>query len=156
MEGHVEKRRSYNGSVLHALVDEILAATPAVDIHTHLFPASFGRLLLWGVDDLLTYHYLEAELFRVGDVRPDQYWALGKRERADLIWRTLFVDNTPLSEATRGVIAVITSLGLDWSTKSLDAFSEASNDGIVRMPGRRFPGASSRATPWRTCSMRRP
>jgi hypothetical protein len=122
LESHVGKRRSYNGGVLHALTDEILAATPAVDIHTHLFPASFGRLLLWGVDDLLTYHYLEAELFRAGDVRPDQYWALAKRERADLIWRTLFVDSTPLSEATRGVVAVLTSLGLDSSTNSLDGF----------------------------------
>jgi hypothetical protein len=110
------------GAVLQALVDDILAGTAAVDIHTHLFPASFGRLLLWGIDDLLTYHYLEAELFRFSDVRPEQYWGLASPERADLIWKTLFVDNTPVSEATRGVIAVLTSLGLDSSTSSLDPF----------------------------------
>ena len=110
------------GAVLHALVDEILAGTTAVDIHTHLFPASFGRLLLWGIDDLLTYHYLEAELFRFSRIQPEQYWALATPERADLIWKTLFVENTPISEATRGVIAVLTSLGLDASTSSLEPF----------------------------------
>ena len=108
--------------MLHALVDEILAATPVVDIHTHLFPASFGRLLLWGIDDLLTYHYLEAELFRFSSVQPEQYWSLAPRERADLIWKTLFVDHTPVSEATRGVVAVLTALGLDSSATSLEPF----------------------------------
>jgi hypothetical protein len=122
LKGHVEKRRSYNGGVVHALVDEILAGTKVVDIHTHLFPSSFERLLRWGIDDLLTYHYLEAELFRFSDVRPDQYWALTTPERADLIWKTLFVDNTPLSEATRGVIAALTSLGLDSAATSLGPF----------------------------------
>jgi hypothetical protein len=108
--------------VLHALIDEVVAGTTVVDIHTHLFPSSFGRLLSWGIDDLLTYHYLEAELFRFADVRPDHYWAREKPERADLIWKTLFVENTPLSEATRGVIAVLTALGLDASAASLEGF----------------------------------
>jgi hypothetical protein len=116
------KRRSYNGGVLHALIDEILAGTTVVDIHTHLFPASFGQMLCWGIDDLLTYHYLEAELFRFADITPAQYWTLEKPERADLIWRTLFVENMPLSEATRGVIAVLTALGLDASATSLEPF----------------------------------
>jgi hypothetical protein len=108
--------------VLHALVDEILTATPVVDIHTHLFPAPFGRLALWGVDELLTYHYLEAELFRFAAVRPEQYWALERAARADLIWRTLFVENTPISEATRGVVAVLTAFGLDPAAKTLEPF----------------------------------
>src|SRR5690606_10369253 len=47
------------------------------------------------------------------DVTPDRYWAMSRSERADLIWTTLFVDNTPLSEAARGVVAVLTALGLD-------------------------------------------
>ena len=108
--------------MLQALIDEILTATPVLDIHTHLFPASFGRLLSWGVDDLLTYHYLEAELFRFSAVRPEQYWALSAPARADLIWKTRFVDNTPVSEATRGVIAVLTALGLDPASASLQPF----------------------------------
>jgi hypothetical protein len=122
LKGHVERRRSYNGGVLDALIEDVLAQTKVVDIHTHLFPASFGRLLLWGIDDLLTYHYLEAELFRFSDIRPQQYWTLTTPERADLIWRTLFVDNTPVSEATRGVIAVLTRLGLDPASTSLRPF----------------------------------
>ena len=108
--------------MLHALIDEVVSGTTVVDIHTHLFPSSFGRLLSWGIDDLLTYHYLEAELFRFADVQPEHYWAREKPERADLIWKTLFVEHTPLSEATRGVIAVLTALGLDASAASLEPF----------------------------------
>jgi hypothetical protein len=90
-----------------SVVEDVLAATPFVDIHTHLYSPAFGKLGLWGIDELLTYHYLEAELFRSSDIRPDQYWALSKREQADVIWQALFVENTPVSEATRGVIAVL-------------------------------------------------
>jgi hypothetical protein len=107
-------------SDIQAVVDEILTATPFVDIHTHLFPPSFGRLALWGIDELLTYHYLEAELFRSSDVRPAEYWALSVPQRADLVWKTLFVENCPVSEATRGVIAVLTALGLDPAARSLE------------------------------------
>jgi hypothetical protein len=74
------------------------------------------------VDELLTYHYLEAELFRFSNVRPDDYWALGTPQRADLIWRTLFVEHSPLSEAARGVVAVLTALGLDPGERTLDGF----------------------------------
>lgn len=90
----------------------MLASTPFVDIHTHLYPPVFGKIGLWGIDELLTYHYLEAELFRSSDIRPDRYWTLSKREQADAIWRTLFVENTPVSEATRGVIAVLDAFQL--------------------------------------------
>src|SRR5215471_1124250 len=92
-----------------AAVDDILRNTRFVDIHTHLFPPSFGRLLLWGIDELLTYHYLEAELFRFSSVRPEQYWTLTTAQRADLIWKTLFVAHTPISEAARGAVAVLTA-----------------------------------------------
>src|SRR5277367_266479 len=93
-------------------VEEVLAGTQFIDIHTHLYPPSFGPLGLWGIDELLTYHYLEAELFRSSNIRPDKYWALSKREQADAIWQALFVENTPISEATRGVIAVLKSFDL--------------------------------------------
>jgi hypothetical protein len=35
-----------------------------IDLHTHLLPPSHGGLMLWGVDELLTYHYLIAEFFQ--------------------------------------------------------------------------------------------
>src|SRR5271169_4935131 len=73
-------------------VEDILAATQFVDIHTHLYSPAFGKIGLWGIDELLTYHYLEAEFFRSSKTTPQQYWALSKREQADAIWRTLFVE----------------------------------------------------------------
>jgi hypothetical protein len=107
---------------LFRAVEEVLAATPIIDIHTHLFAPSFGKLGLWGIDELLTYHYLEAEFFRSSHTKPDKYFALSKTQQADVIWRALFVENTPLSESTRGVVAVLKAFGLP--TNSVD-LSEA-------------------------------
>ncbi|HEY1239243.1 MAG TPA: glucuronate isomerase [Bryobacteraceae bacterium] len=106
------------------MVEEVLEATPFVDIHTHLFPPEFGGLGLWGIDELLTYHYLEAELFRSSSAEPEEYWPLSKPQQADLIWRTLFVENTPVSEAARGVVAVLSALGLDAGARSLEPLRE--------------------------------
>jgi hypothetical protein len=104
--------------ILPAIEDE-LRATRVIDMHTHLFMPSLGTLNLWGIDELITYHYLQAELFRSsptgpngGRVSPAEYDALSKPEQADLIWRTLFVENPPVSEATRGVFAVLDALGI--------------------------------------------
>src|SRR5882762_7349291 len=97
---------------ISSAVEDVLAATQFVDIHTHLFAPAFGKLGLWGIDELLTYHYLEAEFFRSSDTGPEEYWSLSKREQADAIWRTLFVENNPVSEATRGVIAVLKAFQL--------------------------------------------
>src|ERR1700716_284706 len=105
---------------LQPVVDDVLQSTPFIDIHTHLFMPSLGSLGLWGIDDLVTYHYLEAEVFRSSDLRPDQYWALSKTEKADVIWQALFVDNSPISEATRGVVAVLDAFGLPTNAPSLD------------------------------------
>lgn len=70
---------------------------PVVDMHTHLYPPSFGTpmagprgksdpngLLLWGVDELLTYHYLVAEVFRIvpASVLPyEQFWKMTSASR---------------------------------------------------------------------------
>jgi hypothetical protein len=97
---------------IRTVVEEELKATPVIDVHTHLFMPSLGALGLWGIDELVTYHYLEAEFFRSSPMKPAEYWALGKRERADAIWRALFVENAPVSEATRGVVAVLQAFGL--------------------------------------------
>jgi len=109
---------------LEAAVAEVLASTQLIDMHTHLFAPGFGSLGLWGIDHLLTYHYLEAELFRSSVVKPDQYWAHTTAQRADLIWKTLFVENAPISEATRGVIAVLQELGLDTSAATLEPYRD--------------------------------
>lgn len=104
---------SLSAQQIEQTVNEELQRTQIIDIHTHLFAPSLGKLGLWGIDELITYHYLEAELFRFSKITPDQYWKLSKTETADLIWRTLFVENSPISEAARGVIAVLSAFGLD-------------------------------------------
>jgi len=98
---------------LERRVQELVEHAPVIDIHTHLYPPTFAGLCLWGIDELVTYHYLVAELLRSSTVTPAQFWALRKSEQADLIWDALFVKNTPLSEAAAGVVVVMIKLGLD-------------------------------------------
>jgi hypothetical protein len=117
---------------LDAAVEETLGSTPFIDVHTHLFAPGFGRIGLWGIDELVTYHYLEAELFRFSSIRPEAYFALNKEQRADLVWKTLFVENTPVSEAARGVIAVLQALGLDTAATSLSPLREFFREQNVR------------------------
>jgi hypothetical protein len=105
---------------LQSTVEEVLAKTPFIDVHTHLFAPSFGGLGLWGIDELLTYHYLEAELFRSSSISPEHYWSLPKREQANAIWQALFVENNPVSEATLGVIAVLDAFGLPTESPDLE------------------------------------
>lgn len=100
-------------------VKDVLATTQVIDIHTHLFSHAFGTLGLWGIDQLLTYHYLEAEFFRSSDTTPEEYFRLPKAERADAIWKALFVENNPISESTRGVIAVLNAFGLPTDASGL-------------------------------------
>jgi hypothetical protein len=94
------------------VVEDVLSSTSFIDMHTHLFSPALGKLGLWGIDELITYHYLEAEFFRHSEMSPEQYWILAKSQKADHIWRALFLENTPVSEATRGVIAVLQAFGL--------------------------------------------
>ena len=110
-----------SGAQLASTVEDVLASTPFIDIHTHLFPPAFGKLGLWGIDELLTYHYLEAEYFRSSGAAPENYWPLSTREKADAIWRALFVEHTPISEATRGVIAVLHAFQLPTDHSALAA-----------------------------------
>lgn len=98
---------------LRARVEIIVNSTPVVDVHTHLFPSEFGSFCLYGIDELLTYHYLTAEVFRSIAISYDQFWRMTKTERADLVWQTLFVDSLPTSEAARGIISVLDAFGLD-------------------------------------------
>src|SRR6266576_5833959 len=100
-------------------VMEVVKTTPVIDIHTHLLAPQFGEMSLFGIDELLTYHYLIVETFRSSDVKPEQFWSMNTVEQADLVWKTLFVENTPLSEATRGVVTVLNAFGLDASAADL-------------------------------------
>src|SRR5688500_8523835 len=94
-------------------IEEVVANTKVDDIHTHLYDPAFGDLLLWGIDDLLVYHYLVAEGFRYLSIPYEQFWKLSKAQQADLIWEQLFVNHSPISESCRGVLTTLNSLGLD-------------------------------------------
>jgi len=109
------KRRA----ALAAQVEKTLANTPVYDIHTHLYDPAFGELLLWGIDDLLVYHYLVAEAFRQFDVPYDKFWAMSKQQQADVIWDTLFIQHSPISESCRGVLTTLNRLGLDVKKRDL-------------------------------------
>lgn len=91
------------------------------DVHTHLFDPAMGRLMLWGIDELVTYHYLVAEVFRARpDITYDEFWRWPKTRQADLIWSELFVKRSPISEACRGVLTVLKAIGLDPNMERLD------------------------------------
>jgi len=102
-------------------VTKIVDETPIADIHTHIYSETFGDLLLWGIDELLTYHYLVAELFRYKpDLDYEDYWNMPKQKQAELVWDEIFVKNSPISESARGVVTVLNELGLDVSDKNLN------------------------------------
>jgi hypothetical protein len=114
---------------VEALTDAALEAvetTPITDVHTHLFPPSHGDLLLWGVDEVLTYHYLVAELFTVAprELSYEKFWSLSKREQADLVWEHVFLRHGALSEAARGAITTFNRLGLDVAGRDLAGIRE--------------------------------
>ncbi|HRI13998.1 MAG TPA: glucuronate isomerase [Verrucomicrobiota bacterium] len=102
-------------------VARVVNATPVQDIHTHLYDPSFGSLLLWGLDDQLIYHYLVSESFRYSDLPYDRFWSASKSEQAEQVWRTLFVERSPVSEACRGVLTTLQAFGLDPRERDLPA-----------------------------------
>lgn len=104
---------------LHERVKKIVESAKIFDVHTHLYPPQFGAFNLWGIDELLNYHYLIAEFFRSSETKPGEFRLLEKTKRSDLIWQSLFVENTPLSEATGGVITVLNQLGLNTKAANL-------------------------------------
>src|SRR5215212_9084360 len=135
---------SISSSQLHDVVYDAVQRQTVVDMHTHLYPPSFGTtlggksgktdahgMLLWGVDELLTYHYLVAEVYRVippSKLPYEQFWKMTKRQQADHIWKHLFIERAPISEACRGVLTTIQKLGLDASEKSLDRWRKHFDD----------------------------
>ena len=106
---------------IEACVRRALDTSPVIDIHTHLYAPQFGPLLLWGIEEMLSFHYLVAELFRIAgdDIDYDRFWSLPKARQADLVWDHLFLRRSPISEAARGVVTSLAALGLDPSERDL-------------------------------------
>nr|MDD6335890.1 glucuronate isomerase [bacterium] len=103
-------------------VERLVRQTPVTDIHTHIYAPVFGDLLLWGVDELMCYHYLSAETMRYLDIPFEAFYAKSKREQADLAFEWLFIKNSPYSEACRGVLTALRDLGMDVASRDLDAW----------------------------------
>ena len=108
-------------AAIRTVVADVIERTPVFDIHTHLYDPAFGELLLWGIDELLVYHYLIAEGFRQFDLPYDKFWAMTKTQQAEAIWNALFIEHSPISEACRGVLTVCNALGLDVKKRDLPA-----------------------------------
>jgi hypothetical protein len=115
----IESQLLSSPTELRAQVELVVSSTPVMDAHTHLFPLEFNELCLWGIDELLTYHYLTAETFRTARMSYEQFWSMSKTAQADLVWKTLFVDSTPTSEAAQGIITVLDVFGLDTRARDL-------------------------------------
>ncbi|MFO7636266.1 MAG: glucuronate isomerase [Clostridia bacterium] len=92
------------------IVRKALRDVKVLDVHTHLFPKEFNGLMLYGIDELLTYHYLVAETMRHSEIPYEDFWNMGKPEQADMVHRVLFKENIPCSEATRGVLTTLQKL----------------------------------------------
>jgi hypothetical protein len=120
----VETTKTLTLAELPGVVARIVNETPIVDMHTHLYSEEFGEIGLWGIDELINYHYLIAELFRYSSLSYDEFWAMDKARQAETIWQALFVENSPVSEATRGILTALQSLGLDTSRPDLGAFRD--------------------------------
>ncbi|MCX5658398.1 MAG: glucuronate isomerase [Planctomycetota bacterium] len=117
-----------SNTLIKKLVHAALDAQPITYLHTHVYNPRFGSspkpgsMLLWGIDELVTYHYLVAEVYRVvpASVLPyETFWKMPKADQADHIWRHLFVERTPVSEACRGVLTTLGLLGLNPNEKTL-------------------------------------
>ncbi|RKP58157.1 glucuronate isomerase [Cohnella endophytica] len=109
-------------ALLRSTVERLASSLPVTDMHTHLYAPEFGELLLWGIDELLTYHYLISESFRWSEEDYSHFWSMSKREQADWIWKKLFIDHSPVSEAATGFITILQSLGLDVTSRNLDDY----------------------------------
>ena len=107
---------------IYSVVFSDVRGQQVIDLHTHLLPPSHGALCLWGIDELLTYHYLVAEYFIIAPptITPEGFYSMSKREQADLIWDALFIQRSPISEATRGILTTLVSMGLEAHLKERD------------------------------------
>ncbi len=101
------------------ILKKIIYDTEVYDIHTHLFPWEHKNYFLSGLDEILNYHYLTAEFLSASNFPPKKFFDFSKRKRAEIVWNYLFVQNTPISEASRGVIKIMNFLKIkDYEKKT--------------------------------------
>ena len=105
---------------LKETITDIINETKIFDIHTHLFPPEFKEYHLSGISEVLNYHYLIAELFSTTNINVKKFYKLTNKEKANIIWEELFQKRTPISEACKGVLTILSKLSIDYMSKSFD------------------------------------
>lgn len=112
--------------------------TPAVDIRVMIRPPAAGTPAVSGIDALLTSPAILSEFFRRRSLnrrdpaaeadnvaaREAYVRSLTPGELADIVWRQLFLDHSPLSEAARVVLTTLGLYGIDVSSGDLRLLRE--------------------------------
>lgn len=110
--------------------------TPAADIRVFLPVPDPDAPAATGIDALLTTPGILAEFFRrralnrpfgesdAGSAHESYIRSLTPGELADIVWRQLFIDHAPLSEATRCVLTTLGLYGIDVGSGDLRALRE--------------------------------
>ncbi len=101
-------------------IRRILIQTPITDIQTNLFDPAFTGLTRSGLDELLTVPELVGQTLRTQRFDPVQFSQADKSVQAATVWKTLFIDQTPISDATRSVLTTLQSFGLDINERNMD------------------------------------
>ena len=125
-------------NTLKQVVEQAVAAQGVRDMHTHLYPPTFGTPMHQCRGPHRPGGTDAVGRGRVGHVslpgrrgvsrRPGDGAAIRavleneQAQQADHIWKHLFVEHTPISEACRGMLTTLQKLGLDPNEKSLDAY----------------------------------
>lgn len=107
------KQENLSGEALRAAVREAVDGTPAFDCGTGLFPLPFGRHSRWGIDELLTTSTLALEVVADGRIAAAEFAKMPQVQRADVVWESLFLDCSPISNARLEVVAALSAFGLD-------------------------------------------
>lgn len=117
-----------------ALVWTAAHTTPAVDVRVFINPSEREKISTPGIDALLTTPEMLAEFFRrraflPREVAPDPenvacMSSLTITELADIVWRHLFLDNSPVSEPVRIVLTTLGMFGLDVASGNLRLLRE--------------------------------
>jgi hypothetical protein len=101
-------------------IRRILIQTPITDIQTNLFDPAFTGMTRSGLDELLTVPELVGQTIRTQRFDPTEFARAAKDVQAATVWKTLFVDQTPMSDATRAVLTTLQSFGLDINERNMD------------------------------------
>ncbi|WP_281883766.1 glucuronate isomerase [Paenibacillus sp. YYML68] len=104
------------------VVHDVINKQKITDMHTHLYPPSFGSLYRYGIDHVLTYHFLVNEYMRWNEISIEEFRALSLEKQADRIWNKLFIKQSPISEGARGVLTVLSAFGCDMKSRDLDTY----------------------------------